>query len=273
MTRLVMPATEGAARHAVDRNLRALVEGGGYGTYLGLGQIVSLSRDHEPIVGDEASEFSREAAHHPERYRPIVRFVRDLCDRAGLTAPHVLDFGCGPAILSAMIARAIPGAHVTGVDISRDMIDLAAGTLQTFGVAARMTLHHHDARLVARETDCLADLVVSRNMLHRLDGLGDALTRMVSAARPRGGMACITAFRQVSDLGPAGQAAFVAAVRERRGTHDVENLIRSFVRAHLSAPTLEQYRRAAGTVARHLNVREVRVWAGKNNNVCLYFQR
>lgn len=267
---IVIPSTEDKARIALNESLQDIVEGGGYGRVLGLGRAISLVQDDEPIIGQEATEFSREAVLHPERYQPLVRMVRTLIERSGLKSPRIIDMGCGPAILSSMIAKEIPTAQVTGVDLSEDMLAIASATAQTYRVADRLNLYQHDMRLVATGASALADLVVSRNMLHRVEGLTDALYKLVSAAKPNGGMVCVAAFRQVSDLDPKGQAAFVAAVRERKGE---ENLVRAFVRAHLTAPSLEQYRQAALAVAAQLDVAEMRVWAGKSNNVGVYFRR
>jgi len=85
-----------------------------------------------------------------------------------------------------------------------------------------MNFQLHDARLVAGESEAQADIAVSRNMLHRVEGLSDTLHRMVSAVRPDGGIVCIAAFRQVSDLDGKGQAQFVNAVRERSGEDNSE---------------------------------------------------
>lgn len=262
--------TEGKARIALSEGLQDIVEGGGYGRILGLGQAVADVQDDEPIIGDEATEFSREAELNPWRYQSFVRTACALVREAGLQAPFIIDMGCGPAILSSMIAKEIPTAQVMGIDLSEDMLAIASSTARTFGVADRLNLHRHDMRLVAGGASRLADLVVSRNMLHRVEGLSDALYKLVSAAKPNGGMVCLAAFRQVSDLNPKGQAAFVSAVRARSG---YENLERAFVRAYISAPSFIQYRQAALAVANRLDVADMQVRAGKNNNVVVFFRR
>jgi trans-aconitate 2-methyltransferase len=58
-----------------------------------------------------------------ERSRPFF----DLVDRIGATAPRaVTDLGCGPGELTRTLAERWPGARVTGIDSSAEMIAKAA---------------------------------------------------------------------------------------------------------------------------------------------------
>src|SRR5699024_2258655 len=43
---------------------------------------------------------------------------------AGVSGKKGLDIGCGTGLLSAMLAK--KGAHVTGIDLSADMLEVAA---------------------------------------------------------------------------------------------------------------------------------------------------
>jgi trans-aconitate 2-methyltransferase len=57
-----------------------------------------------------------------ERGRPYL----DLLNRVAATDPQrVLDLGCGPGNLTALLPQRWPGAHITGVDSSVEMIDKA----------------------------------------------------------------------------------------------------------------------------------------------------
>src|SRR5579862_8217560 len=57
-----------------------------------------------------------------ERARPFF----DLVAQVGATSPrYVADLGCGPGNLTAVLAERWPGAEVTGVDSSPEMIAAA----------------------------------------------------------------------------------------------------------------------------------------------------
>ena len=59
-----------------------------------------------------------------ERARPFV----DLLARVDATAPAtVVDLGCGPGTLTALLAHRWPGADVLGVDSSPEMVERAQG--------------------------------------------------------------------------------------------------------------------------------------------------
>ena len=58
-------------------------------------------------------------AYAGERGRPFV----DLLARVGAETPaNVVDLGCGPGNMTRLLAQRWPGADVTGVDSSADMI-------------------------------------------------------------------------------------------------------------------------------------------------------
>ena len=56
------------------------------------------------------------------------RAFLDLTARIDATSPrHVVDVGCGPGTLTALLAKRWPSATVEGIDSSPEMIDAAAG--------------------------------------------------------------------------------------------------------------------------------------------------
>lgn len=67
-----------------------------------------------------------------ERSRPF----RELVGRIGADEPrHVVDLGCGPGTLTALLTQRWPGALVEGVDSSPDMVAVARDVP---GIAVRL---------------------------------------------------------------------------------------------------------------------------------------
>lgn len=118
----------------------------------------------------------------PEVYRRFgaqrSRPFDDLVARVGATTPRaVVDLGCGPGELTVGLADRWPGARVSGVDSSPDMIDRA----RAFG--ARVDFTVGDLRDWRPAPD--VDVVVSNAALQWVPEHRELLTRWV-AGLPRG---------------------------------------------------------------------------------------
>ena len=111
-----------------------------------------------------------------ERGRPFL----DLVARIGATAPSsVVDLGCGPGTLTRLLTQRWPGATVTGVDSSPEMIAAAAGT---------------DVRLVLGDLRTWrpaepVDVLVSNAALQWVPGHLDLLPDLVASVTPGGWLA------------------------------------------------------------------------------------
>lgn len=71
-----------------------------------------------PAVSWDPAQYLRHADH---RSRPF----HDLVDRVPGRPAHVVDLGCGPGNTTATLTDRWPGARITGVDNSPEMIDQA----------------------------------------------------------------------------------------------------------------------------------------------------
>ena len=113
-----------------------------------------------------------------ERGRPFV----ELLDRVGAADPvSVVDLGCGPGNLTALLARRWPRAQVAGIDSSTAMI--AAARERGDGVAYAVA----DVR-DWRPAEGV-DVLVSNAMLQWVPGHLGLLPRLVGAVRPGGWIA------------------------------------------------------------------------------------
>jgi trans-aconitate 2-methyltransferase len=122
----------------------------------------------------------------PERYlvygdqrgRPFV----ELLARVGAEAPRtVVDLGCGPGNLTALLAQRWPGARVFGVDSSAEMVDAARASVAgvDFEVADLRDWH----------PDGQVDVLVSNATLQWVPGHLDLLPSLVGHVAPGGWLA------------------------------------------------------------------------------------
>lgn len=110
-----------------------------------------------------------------ERGRPFV----DLVSRIGAEAPaRVVDLGCGPGNLTRLLADRWPGATVTGLDSSPQMIEAARRHVPGIGWEV--------ADLRDWQPEEPVDVVVSNATLQWVHGHLDLLPRLVAAVAPGG---------------------------------------------------------------------------------------
>ncbi|MGZ4498402.1 MAG: trans-aconitate 2-methyltransferase [Nocardioides sp.] len=122
----------------------------------------------------------RYLAYADERGRPFV----DLLARVGADAPErVVDLGCGPGNLTALLAERWPGADVRGLDASPEMVAAArtAAPCVAFEVA--------DLRDWAAAPGEPVDVLVSNAALQWVPGHLDLLPDLVGQVRPGGWLA------------------------------------------------------------------------------------
>jgi trans-aconitate 2-methyltransferase len=122
-----------------------------------------------------------------ERARPFL----DLLARVGAELPgYVVDLGCGPGHLTAMLAERWPGATVCGVDSSAEMIEAArqlapaapAGLRSPGPPAATITSHAPGLSFMLDdvrhwEPQSLPDVIISNAVLQWVPGHRELLTR------------------------------------------------------------------------------------------------
>jgi trans-aconitate 2-methyltransferase len=137
---------------------------------------------------DVAATRSRPAGWDPagylryadERARPFV----DLLSRVGAHTPSaVVDLGCGEGTMTSTLAERWPGARVTGVDSSPEMLAATA----TSAVPGRVEFVRGDVRDWA--PDRLVDVALSNAVLHWVPGHERLLTRWAGWLRPGGWLA------------------------------------------------------------------------------------
>ena len=124
-----------------------------------------------------------------ERTRPFVELLARVPDPHGRAVASVVDLGCGPGHLTALLARRWPGATVHGVDASAEMI--ASARDRVGGPGEGVTYEVADLRdwLAAPPAGEETDVLVSNATLQWLPDPLSLLPRMVARVAPGGTLA------------------------------------------------------------------------------------
>ena len=89
--------------------------------------LLAVQQKHSLLPGDTREQvLSRRAFLEGGFYAPIAQTLLETARSLGLSG-SMLDVGCGEGYYGSRAAGALPGAHVTGVDISKDAVRMAAG--------------------------------------------------------------------------------------------------------------------------------------------------
>ena len=130
-------------------------------------------------------------------YRRVTDDVATELAGRGAAAPGpeltILDVGCGPGDLAAMLSERIPEARIVGLDLSSSMVELARRKATGDG---RLRFEVGDVTSLPFESGSI-DLVVSTLSLHHWPNAGAGFSEIARVLRP-GGMAFVYDLRLVT---------------------------------------------------------------------------
>lgn len=163
-------------------------------------------RFHGAAMFQRADRYDRVANHMT---RPLYERVAADVAAADLgEAGSLLDVGTGPGRVPILVARALPGWRIEGVDLSGPMIDRARQNAAEAGLTDRVTFTVGDVAALPY-LNASFDLVVSSISLHHWADAAAGLREVRRVLRP-GGQVWIYDFRLWYALGRAAAAARVA---------------------------------------------------------------
>lgn len=111
--------------------------------------------------------------------QPRMRPALELLARVELDAPvAVYDLGCGSGSMTRIMAERWPGASVTGVDASRDMLEAAGSALPN--------LHWQQQDIDAWQPVAAPELIYSNAALHWLPDHETLLAKLIACLKPGG---------------------------------------------------------------------------------------
>ncbi len=142
---------------------------------------------NQVFTGIENARAYAKQARSPMMQRGYGVIVERI-SRLGVKGRY-LEIGSGPAILTAMIAQALPQAHITAVELEPDMLTVAQEEVEKEGLADRINLLEGDAADVGL-LDQLGqfDLVYSTYSLHHWDQPQRVIENLLRAVAPGGAL-------------------------------------------------------------------------------------
>ncbi len=141
---------------------------------------------------------------------------------AALAQKAVCDVGCGGGILSEAMARS--GAHVTGIDLSQAVLDVA----ELHALESKIAVEYRAvaAEELARERSGTFDLVTCMEMLEHVPQPSLALRALADLVKPGGDVIVSTLNRNPLAFAVAIVGAEYLARVLPRGTHEYMKFIR-----------------------------------------------
>lgn len=101
------------------------------------------------------------AALIPRQETEILVERANALAAAAFTEPHILDIGCGSGIIPVSLARLLPAAKLSAVDISPEAIALSKENAELNSVADRITFYTADVSSIGVAHVGTFDMIVS----------------------------------------------------------------------------------------------------------------
>ena len=139
---------------------------------------------HERVfAGDFAEAYA-------QKHRIIdEKFGREMAGKLalrGLEGGRILDAGCGFGASAVVLAQALPGSEVVGIDLSGPLLELAIQAAQATGLAGHVAFEKADVQEIPY--DDAFDAVVNLQMLHIVQDPAAMLDEMERVLAPDGAL-------------------------------------------------------------------------------------
>lgn len=139
-----------------------------------------MERILEPEVMDTAEEAADyDAMDFTEVNMAFVAEAAALGVRSG----EVLDLGTGPARIPILLAERLPEVRIVAVDLSAEMLKLAARHVAAAGLESRIALRLTDAKRLPFPAASF-DAVISNSIIHHIPDPVTVLREIARVAKP-----------------------------------------------------------------------------------------
>jgi S-adenosylmethionine-dependent methyltransferase len=125
--------------------------------------------------------------------------LQDFLPRHANPSLCALDVGCGTGVAAVRLARL--GIHVTLLDSSRAMLDIAKRATEEAGVTGKIVLQEGDAAQLAKLFDIRSfDVILCHNLLEYLDDPGAVLRGVVRVMRDSSAILSVLVRNQAGEV-------------------------------------------------------------------------
>lgn len=117
--------------------------------------------------------------------RELRGLVAHMADEGAVGSLAVLDVATGTGDMAIMLTRYLAGAHVTGIDISRGMLEIGEQKIGKLGLASRVSLQLGDSEAL-QFADGSFDAITVAFGVRNFENLEKGLREMFRVLRPGG---------------------------------------------------------------------------------------
>ena len=118
-----------------------------------------------------------------QNIKMVGKRLAKLLKDSGFSGGKVLDTGCGFAAVPIEIAKIIPGAEITGIDLGEPLLELGRRLIDKAGLKDRIKLFKGDVEELKYDRDSF-DVVINTFMLHIVENPVIMLNEIERVARP-----------------------------------------------------------------------------------------
>lgn len=165
-----------------------------------------LERVLEPEIMDSAEDAAEYAAIDHSAVND--EFVRYLTRELGFNGGRLIDLGTGPADIAIAIARQVPAARVTAVDLGSHMLTLARQKVAAAPERERIELVEADANATGFPAQSF-DFVVCNSLVHHIP-------------EP------LLLFREIARLARPGAGIFLKDLKRPASRAELEHLVATY---------------------------------------------
>jgi ubiquinone/menaquinone biosynthesis C-methylase UbiE len=142
------------------------------------------------VLEVEVMDSAEEAADYDQMDHSQVnrRFVDDFLEfavRCGCTVGSVLDVGTGTALIPIELCRSHSDCQITAIDMSAEMLKLAAVNVQRAGFEERIELSCIDAKQLPFAS-AVFQSVISNSIIHHIPEPARCVAELVRLVQPGG---------------------------------------------------------------------------------------